>query len=230
MSEAIKTEPQAIPFAPYYDQDGITIYNADCRKVLPWIEPVDLLLTDPPYGIGADKNLRANKQPGKALAPSNDYGVGDWDSEPPPRWLLDAAQDAAGNAILWGGNYYGLPSSSCWLVWDKDNGDNGYADCELAWTNLTRAVRKFKWKWQGMLQENMGDKKEHRVHPTQKPLALMRWCLSLVEDAETVLDPFAGSGTTLVAARLEGRKAIGIEISEKYCEAAAKRLDQGMLF
>ena len=81
-----------------------------------------------------------------------------------------------------------------------------------------------------MIQENMGDKKEHRVHPTQKPLALMRWCLSLVPDAETVLDPFAGSGTTLVAARLEGRKAIGIEINEKYCEAAANRLAQGTLF
>lgn len=219
-----------MPFVPYYDSDGITIYNADCRKVLPWIDPVDLLLTDPPYGIGADKNMRANKQHGKALAPSKDYGAGDWDSEPPPRWFLDAAQEVASNAILWGGNYYGLPSSSCWLVWDKDNGDNGYADCELAWTNLTRAVRKFKWKWQGMLQENMGDKKEHRVHPTQKPLALMRWCLSLVPDAETVLDPFAGSGTTLVAARLEGRKAIGIEINEKYCEAAANRLAQRTLF
>jgi len=95
---------------------------------------------------------------------------------------------------------------------------------------VQRAVRKFKWKWHGMLQENMGDKKEHRVHPTQKPLALMRWCLSLVPDAETVLDPFAGSGTTLVAARLEGRKAIGIEISEKYCESAANRLAQRTLF
>jgi len=91
-------------------------------------------------------------------------------------------------------------------------------------------VRKFKWKWQGMLQENMGDKKEHRVHPTQKPLALMRWCLSLVPDAATVLDPWLGSGTTLVAAKLEGRHAVGIELSEKYCEIAAERLRQGVLF
>jgi len=219
-----------MPFTPYYDEDGITIYNADCRQVLPFIGRVDVLLTDPPYGIGADKNLRANKQHGKAVAPSKDYGEGEWDNEPPPRWFLDAAQETAQVAILWGGNYYGLPSSSCWLVWDKDNGDNGYADCELAWTNMTRAVRKFKWKWQGMLQEQMGDKKEPRVHPTQKPLALMRWCLSLVPEAQTVLDPFMGSGTTLVAARLEGRKAIGIEISERYCESAVKRLAQKTLF
>ena len=115
-------------------------------------------------------------------------------------------------------------------MWDKDNGQNTFADCELAWTNLPKAVRKFKWRWQGMLQEKGGRDKEHRVHPTQKPLALMRWCLSLVPDAETVLDPFAGSGTTLVAARLEGRKAIGIEINERYCEAAANRLAQRTLF
>ncbi len=219
-----------VPFTPYYDRDGITIYNADCRKVLPFLDRFDLLLTDPPYGIGADRNLRANKQHGKALAPSRDYGQGQWDGEPPPSWFIDAAQQAADTSILWGGNYYGLPRSSCWLVWDKDNGENMYADCELAWTNMDMAVRKFRWKWHGMLQEQMGDKKEQRVHPTQKPLALMRWCLSLVPDATTVLDPFMGSGTTLVAAKLEGRQAVGIEISEKYCEAAANRLSQGTLF
>lgn len=216
-----------MPFAPYYDSEGITIYNADCRKVLPWIEPVDLLLTDPPYGIGEAKKNNASRS---CLAQSKDYGLADWDDAPPPRWFIESAKDAAGTQILWGGNYYGLEPASCWLVWDKDNGANDFADCELAWTNMAKAVRKFKWRWQGMLQEHGGDKKEHRVHPTQKPLALMRWCLSLVPDAETVLDPFMGSGTTLVAARLEGRKAIGIEISEKYCEAAVKRLAQRTLF
>ena len=218
-----------MPFAPYYDSDGVTIYNADCRKVLPWLGRCDLLLTDPPYGIDESSKKQATRQ-GHGLANQRDYGDYEWDKEPPPRWFLDAAQESAKTSILWGGNYYGLPPSSCWLVWDKDNGTTDFADCELAWTNMRRAVRKFKWKWQGMLQENMGDKKEHRVHPTQKPLALMRWCLSLVPDAETVLDPFAGSGTTLVAARLEGLKAIGIEINEKYCEAAANRLAQRTLF
>lgn len=199
---------QPMPFKPYYESAGITIYNADCKQVLPFLSRVDVLLTDPPYGIDADNR----------------------DKEPPPRWFLEAAQDTAQVAILWGGNYYGLPASSCWLVWDKDNGETDFADCELAWTNMHRAVRKFKWRWNGMLQEQAGDKKEPRVHPTQKPTALMRWCLSLVPEAKTVLDPFMGSGTTLVAARLEGRKAIGIEISERYCEAAVKRLAQKTLF
>lgn len=218
-----------VPFAPYYQDEAVTIYNADCRKVLPFLERFDLLLTDPPYGINESSRKQKSRQ-GHGLANQKDYGEYEWDKEPPPRWFLDAAQAASEQAILWGGNYYGLPASSCWLVWDKDNGETDFADCELAWTNMRRAVRRFKWKWQGMLQENMGDKKEQRVHPTQKPLALMRWCLSLVPDALTVLDPFMGSGTTLVAAKLEGRKAVGIEISEKYCEAAANRLRQGVLF
>jgi DNA modification methylase len=216
-----------LPFEPFYDQDGITIYNADCRKVLPWLEPVDLLLTDPPYGIGADNRKKILSRANMAAA--KDYGETDWDREPPPRWFLDSAQASATTQILWGGNYYGLPASSCWLVWDKDNtGD--FADCELAWTNMARAVRKFKWRWNGMLQEHGGDKKEHRVHPTQKPLALMRWCLSLVPEAQTVLDPFMGSGTTLLAAKLEGRKAVGIEINRTYCEAAVNRLKQKTLW
>jgi DNA modification methylase len=216
-----------VPFAPYYDRDGIKIYNADCRKVLPFLDRFDLLLTDPPYGIGAARKDNSSRS---CLAVSKDYGIAGWDDAPPPRWFLEASQEAAETSILWGGNYYGLPAASCWLVWDKDNGANDFADCELAWTNMDRAVRKFKWRWQGMLQENGGAKKEQRFHPTQKPLALMRWCLSLAPGAATVLDPFMGSGTTLVAAKLEGRQAVGIEISEKYCEAAANRLSQGTLF
>lgn len=219
-----------MPFTPYYDEDGITIYLGDCKKILPWLGSVDLLLTDPPYGIDVAPQGLVGSKSTKRLAVCKDYGVTEWDKEPPPRWFLESAQQVASTAILWGGNYYGLPASSCWLVWDKDNEGTAYADCELAWTNMPKAVRKFKWRWNGMLQEQMGDKKENRVHPTQKPLALMRWCLSLVPEAKTVLDPFMGSGTTLVAARLEGRKAIGIEISERYCEAAVKRLAQKTLF
>jgi DNA modification methylase len=227
-------EVRQMPFTPMYDHDGITIYNEDCRKVLPWLGQFDLLLTDPPYGVerllpkttfGRDENASRSRK-----AKATDWGYLDWDKEPPPMWLLESAMECASTQILWGGNYYGLPASACWLVWDKDNGSNDFADCELAWTNMSRAVRKFKWRWNGMLQEHGGDKKEHRVHPTQKPLALMRWCLGLVPDAETVLDPFMGSGTTLLAARLEGRKAVGIEVNKSYCESAIERLRQGVLF
>jgi DNA modification methylase len=216
-----------MPFAPYYEEDGITIYNADCRQVLPFVGRMDLLLTDPPYGIDIAKS---GKVGGSNNAKAKDYGASDWDKEPPRRWFLEAAKEKAERAILWGGNYYeGLPPSRCWLVWHKNDTACNFADCELAWTNIPGGVKYKRHLWNGYWQEDMGNK-EARVHPTQKPTALMRWCLSLVPEAQTVLDPFMGSGTTLVAARLEGRKAIGIEISERYCEAAVKRLAQKTLF
>jgi hypothetical protein len=104
-----------MPFTPYYDEDGITIYNADCKQVLPFIGRVDVLLTDPPYGIDESSKKQKSRQ-GHGLASQKDYGDYAWDKEPPPRWFLDAAQETAQVAILWGGNYYGLPASSCWLV------------------------------------------------------------------------------------------------------------------
>ncbi len=215
-----------VPFKPYYDSGGITIYHADCKQVLPFLPRFDLLLTDPPYGIGMARRGTIGTSKAGVV---KDYGKSDWDDEVPPAWFLQSARELAALSVVWGGNYYGFDASSCWLVWDKDNtGD--FADCELAWTNMKRAVRKFKYRWNGMIQERMGDDKERRVHPTQKPLPLMRWCLSLVPDAQTILDPFMGSGTTLVAAKLEGRRCVGIEINEAYCEAAAKRLSQGTLF
>lgn len=214
-----------IPFKPYYQDDAVTIYNADCRKVLPWLEPFDLLLTDPPYGIGVAKK---GKTGGNNRAAAKDYGDQTWDVNQ-PRWLIETAVSSADKAIVWGGNYFDLPPMPGWLVWDKNRHGTTFAECELAWTNAVSSVRRIKWLWDGYWQENMKDK-DVRVHPTQKPLAVMRWCLSLVEDAATVLDPFMGSGTTLVAAKLEGRQAVGIEINEEYCEAAAKRLEQGVLF
>lgn len=216
----------------YYEQSGVTIYCADCREVLPSLCSASLLLTDPPYGIGADQNLRANKQHGRAVAPSRDYGVGNWDTQPVPAWLLQQAIELSKQAIVWGGNYYDLPPASCWLVWDKDNGDNGYADCELAWTNLPQAVRKFRWRWMGMLQEEAGVRKELREHPTQKPEPLMIWSIqqaTFARETALILDPFMGSGTTLVAAKRLGYHAIGIERQEQYCEVAANRLRQEAL-
>jgi DNA modification methylase len=212
---------------PYYEDSAVTIYHGDCREIVPGLEKADLLCVDPPYGIGADKNLRAGKQHGKAAAPSKDYGAGDWDSAPPDEWVIGMMRSKATHQIIWGGNYFPLPPSSCWLVWDKENGDNGYADCELAWTNFKKAIRRKVYKWQGMLQEKMGRDKEQRQHPTQKPLDVMTWAISQApDDCAAILDPFMGSGTTLRAAKDLGRKAIGIEINEKYCEIAALRMRQ----
>jgi len=212
---------------PYYEEAGITIYHADCAQVLPFLEPVDLLLTDPPYGIGESQGK--NKSRSK-LAKAKDYGNDDWDASTPPSWALEMAISKAGHAIVWGGNYFHIKPSSCWLVWDKDNGESDFADCELAWTNLPCAVRRIKWRWAGMLQENMGAAKEIREHPTQKPLAVMSWAINRVPDAATILDPFMGSGTTLVAAKNLGKRAIGIERELKYCEIAVRRLAQQTLF
>lgn len=216
---------------PYYEEDGCTIYLGDCRQILPLVGQFDLLLTDPPYGIGADTGQakRANRQHGKALAPSRDYGPSDWDSAPPEPWLIEHARSLAKWQIVFGGNHFSLPLSRCWLVWDKDNGSNDYADCELAWTNLDKPVRKLTFRWHGMLTQP-GVDKEARWHPTQKPEPVMRWALlQAPPDVRTVLDPFMGSGTTLVEAKRLGKVATGIEREERYCEVAAKRLAQGVL-
>lgn len=212
---------------PYYDRDGITIYHGDAAQVLPFVGPVDLLCTDPPYGIG--EAAGKNKSRGKA-AVAQDYGNASWDDRPIDSWLIGLAMSRASQSIIFGGNYYQLPPASCWLVWDKDNGENDFADCELAWTNIKKAVRRLRWRWHGMLQELAGTKKEPRWHPTQKPVEVMKWAISHAPDCKTVLDPFMGSGTTLVAGKELGKSVIGIEREEKYCEVAVRRLAQEVLF
>lgn len=224
---------------PYYQQDGVTLYHADCREMLPTLR-ADLLCTDPPYGIGVSHAAKFNGGAGARRHYSGifagerrsikrprarDYGEYDWDDAPPPRWVFDLMRERTRHQIIFGGNYFSLPPSRCWLVWDKDNGGNQFADCEIAWTNFDKPVRKKKWRWNGFLQEDMKHK-EQRVHRAQKPLPLMRWAIEQAPaDCKLVLDPFAGSGTTLLAARDLGRDAIGIEMEEAFCEMAAKRLE-----
>jgi site-specific DNA-methyltransferase (adenine-specific)/modification methylase len=125
--------------------------------------------------------------------------------------------------IIWGGNYFQLPPSSCWLVWDKQNGANDFADCELAWTNLAKAVRRIVWQWHGMIRKG----NEKRFHPTQKPVGVIGWCIrQLPNEANTILDPFCGSGTTGVACVRTNRRFIGIEIEKRYCDIAVKRIER----
>ena len=208
---------------PYYQDESSTIYLGDCRDILPHLPKVDLVLTDPPYGIGENAHRIASRT--KAAA-TIDYGEFDWDGEPASREEIDLAVASGSRAVVWGGNYFHLPPSRGWLVWDKLNSGN-FADCELAWTNLKMSVRIYRHRWNGMIRESERD--VQRVHPTQKPIALMHWCLRWAEDCSTILDPFMGSGTTLRAAKDLGRKAIGIEIEEKYCEIAVRRLAQTVL-
>ena len=213
---------------PYYEDGSVTIYHGDCRELLPHIE-ADAVVTDPPYGINADRGQasRAGLRHGRALAPSRDYGhLSEWDSEPPSADEIAALLRIGRYHIFFGGNYFNLPPSRGWLVWDKETGTNGYADAELAWTDLDMAVRLTRFQWKGMLQKI----KEQRHHPTQKPVPVMTWALGfLPDDAQVILDPFMGSGTTLRAAKDLGRKAIGIELEEKYCTIAAERCSQEVL-
>jgi site-specific DNA-methyltransferase (adenine-specific) len=194
---------------PYYEQDGIVIYHGDCREVLPDVSmEMDLVLTDPPYGILDNGGKWGRKSELK------------WDSS--TFGNIDLIMSAAANQIIWGGNYYSLPPSRGWLVWYKRDSVPSAADVELAWTSFDMNAR--------LIDQTIAATNAERVgHPTQKPLRVMRWCLGLAGDARSVIDPFMGSGTTLVAAKSEGRRATGIEINEAYCEMAAKRLSQGTL-
>ncbi len=213
---------------PYYQDENCTIYHGDCRDILPDLPKVDLVLTDPPYGIGEAKN---NNQSRGVLCNAKDYGIFNWDNSTVNWGLMWELICLGKSAIVFGGNYYPMPPSSKWIVWDKDNGANDFADSELAWTNLKGSVRNYKFRWQGMLQENMKNK-EYRQHPTQKPVPLFIWCIEQADknkEVETILDPFMGSGTTLRAAKDLNRKAIGIELEERYCEIAVKRLQQEVM-
>lgn len=194
-----------------------TLYLGDCMEVLPTLPKVDAVITDPPYGINENHKKVASR--GKLAAP-RDYGEFDWDKAPPDAALIDAIREQAKWSALFGGNYFDLPPTSCWLVWDKLNGDNDFADCELAWTNWPKAVRRIQWRWNGMIRQGGED----RFHPTQKPLAVMKWVIDLCPKADTILDPFMGSGTTGVAAVQMGRKFIGIEREVKYFDIACERI------
>ena len=144
------------------------------------------------------------------------YG-NEWDKEAPDlRFMMDSST----SFVIWGGNYFPLPPSRCWLVWVKENAVPTMGQCELAWTNADRPIQSFS---DSVGRNNFG-------HPTEKPVKLFQWSINESRTTGTILDPFMGSGTTLRAAKDLGRKAIGIEIEEKYCEIAVKRLAQEVLF
>lgn len=194
-----------------------TLYLGDCAEIMPKLGRVPAVVTDPPYGI--DENSKKVASRGKLAAPK-DYGEFNWDKAPPAQEVIDLMRAISDSQIIFGGNYFNLPPTSCWLVWDKQNGNNDFADCELAWTNLKKAVRRIYWRWNGMIRK--GD--DVREHPTQKPEGVMSWCLTHIPDAHTILDPFCGSGTTGVACVKAGRSFIGIERDPGYFEITCERI------
>ena len=214
-----------------------TYENIDCMELMANLKDkeIDLAIVDPPYGIGEDGSN--NHTRGKLALPKNYKGYAGNDKEPPSENYFKELFRVSKNQIIWGANHYisriGL-DSSCWLVWDKDNGGSDFADCELAWTSFNSAVRKFKFKWQGMLQENM-KQKEIRLHPNQKPVALYNFILTnYAKPNDLILDTHCGSASSLIACENLGFKYIASELDKDYYHQSLQRLEthlaQGKLF
>lgn len=188
-----------------------TLYLGNCLEILPHLPKVDAVITDPPYGLAELWQGGTKKWPLAA-------GGGEcqkWDMETNPIVLT---LPSLGECIIWGGNYYALPLSRGWLVWDKIVRNFSSGHVELAWTTLDQPIRAFNYAHGELATEG-------KYHPTQKPLPLMKWCLSFLPKAQKILDLFMGSGTTGVAALQLGRQFIGIEIEPKYFGIACERIE-----
>lgn len=189
------------------------LWHGDCREVLPLLPSCDLILTDPPYGIGA-----ARMNMGKWR--TSRMKKMEWDSEPPPQWLMLLMLEKADNLIVFGGNYFSLPPSRNYLVWDKGAGFKGrdFAECEFAWCS-----------WDGnakvLTRDPLAHRDyEHKVHPTQKPVKVLEWAMNLAPKNDTICDPFMGAGTTGVAAHNLGKRFVGVERERAYFDAACERI------
>lgn len=187
----------------------------------------DLAIVDPPYGIGESSN--DNKSRSK-LGKSKDYGNKSWDNSAPQAEYFKELRRVSKNQIIWGANHFidniGLANSSCWIVWDKQNGNNDFADCELAYGSFKTAVRKFSFRWHGMLQHDMKNK-EVRIHPTQKPVKLYEWLLmNYAKEGDKILDTHLGSGSIAIACHNLGFDLTACELDKEYYDSAMKRLKQ----
>lgn len=212
--------------------EGVELWLGDCRDLLVDFRLVgkffDACVTDPPYGIKQDRGMGGGGYDGfgggKKRTPK--AYAGDWDGDRPDQHTFDAIIRSAGRTIIWGGNYFSdfLPVSQKWLWWDKLQTMPTYSDGELAWTNLDGAsTKKFVYNGSGLMA-----REKERFHPTQKPVELIKWCIGLMPDATTILDPFMGSGTTGIAAVKSARRFTGIEISEPYFDIACRRITDAL--
>jgi site-specific DNA-methyltransferase (adenine-specific) len=204
----------------------------DCLEVMKDMDDnsVDLVLTDPPYGIDVAKGEIFG---GAGVTSNTKHTKSDWDKFKPTKEYFNEMIRVSKNQVIFGGNYFTdyLEPSGCWVTWDKRCGilENNFADCELAWTSFNKPSKVIRYLWAGMLQKNM-KVKEKRQHPTQKPLPVMKELVEMFsKKGDTILDPFLGSGTTAVACKELGRNFIGIEISKEYCKIAEDRLRQEVL-
>lgn len=206
--------------------DKIRIYNEDCLEAIKKIpdKAYDLAIVDPPYGIGEDGGTNGSRS---KMTKSKVYISKGWDKEPPSREYFNELKRVSKNQIIWGANHFidRVPyASSSWVVWNKENGATDFADCELAYTSFTTAVRMFTWRWQGMLQGDMKNK-EQRIHPTQKPVKLYEWLLhNYAKEGDKILDTHLGSGSIAMACHNKGYDLTAYEIDKEYFEATTKRI------
>lgn len=205
-----------------------TLYHGDCREILPTLAPCDLILTDPPYGLGIDGQKQSENRNPKHNRKAHDF-LG-WDNETPERFVFELMRYKSAGQIVWGGNYFTdkLPyPTKGWLFWDKGQRGLTMSDGEFAWTS-------FDFPSRACTINRVELQTDGAEHPTQKPLKLMTWCLSLVPSAQTICDPFMGSGTTGVACARMGLQFVGIEREERYFQIACRRIEdayrQGDIF
>jgi site-specific DNA-methyltransferase (adenine-specific) len=205
----------------------VEILNVDCMEYMATLpdKAFQLAIVDPPYGIGED-GLK-NHSRGNCAKPTL-YMPKKWDRETVTAKYISELRRVTRHQIIWGANHFiskiALDSPS-WIVWDKQNGENDFADCELAWTSHSSAVRQFTFRWAGMLQGNMSNK-ENRIHPTQKPVQLYKWLLkNYAKEGDRILDTHLGSGSSAIAAYDGGFDFVGCEIDADYYTAAKRRFE-----
>lgn len=205
-------------------------YNMDCMEGMKEFPDkyFDLAVVDPPYGIKVDTNGRKKSRSRRTEARDYEPFEGE-DLKPMDEAYFQELFRVSKNQIIFGANHFisKMPyDSPCWIVWDKNNGSNDYADCELAWTSFKSAVRIYRYTWAGMRQENMRNK-EYRIHPTQKPVALYEWILiNFAAAGDKILDTHVGSASSLIACRNTGHKFVGFELSKYYFDLSQRRYEQ----
>jgi site-specific DNA-methyltransferase (adenine-specific) len=218
-------------FKDKYESGSITIYNDDCMNILSQTPDnyYQLCVVDPPYGIDAANTFGGNeRKSGKGAAMKTAFAKKDWDLGIPDQEYFNELMRVSENQIVWGANYMShfLPPSMGWIVWDKDNGTTKFSDAELAFSSFDRALRLYKYTWNGMIQGDM-KKKESRIHPTQKPVKLYEWLLkNYAKEGDKILDTHLGSGSSAIAAHYGGFDFVGCELDEDYFKAARARIEQ----